>query len=201
MIKFVTWGPDGSNHQFATQRYIDALGLHGRASIELVDDFEQGAAFVLSKHADHLVQCAVHPQTATVVAKYRQGLYVMDVFISCSRDLAIVRNREANHPRTLALMEPTRGYIDLSRWSTTVLVANVTSVAEGLRDGRFEAGITYASVAAEDPDRFVIDEVIGSVDDAWLIYGRTRVTHGELLTWTDSPAARLMRQKAANAEP
>ena len=115
MIKFVTWGPDGSNHQFATQRYIDALGLQGRASIELVDDFEQGAALVLSKQADPLVQCAVHPQTASVVAKYRQGLYVMDVFISCSRDLAVVRNRQADHPRSLALMKPTRGYIDMFR--------------------------------------------------------------------------------------
>ena len=53
-------------------------------------------------------------------------------------------------------------------------------------------------MAEEDPDQFVIDEFIGSVDDAWLIYGRTRVTNGELLTWADSPAARLMRQQAAN---
>jgi hypothetical protein len=36
-----------------------------------------------------------------------------------------------------------------------------------------------------------VTQFIGTVDDAWIVYGRTRVTGGKLLAWRDSPARRL----------
>ncbi|WP_418317198.1 hypothetical protein [Piscinibacter sakaiensis] len=198
VITFLTWGPQGSNHEYATRRYIDALGLGAAARIDLVDDIGQGAADVIAGRADHLVLCAVHPQAASTVALYRQGLYLVDSFISKSRDLAVVRRRAAAQPCALALMEPTRGYVDTGRWAQTISVASVSAVADGLRDGRFDAGISWADLAQQDPAHFIVDEFIGSVDDAWLVFGRQRLSDGAVLVWPDSPAARLMRGQAVD---
>jgi hypothetical protein len=94
-------------------------------------------------------------------------------------------------------MDPTRDYTDVSRWESVVSEITVVAVANGLREGKYDAGLTYVTVASEEPERFVIDEFIGSVDDAWVVYGRTRVTDGELVAWPDSPAAKLFQQDGA----
>jgi len=193
MITFATLGPAGSNHHVVVERYIALHRLQGAAAVEFFRDFEEGAARVLDGRADFMLQCAVHPATVNTVAKYFKGLYIVDTFISPSRDLAIVCNKSVENPRTLAVMDPTRPYSDMSRWEKTVEVPSVMAVAEGLRSGKYEAGLTYASVAEEDPDRFAVDEFIGSVDDAWIVYGNMRVSGGSLLAWPDSPAARLFR--------
>jgi len=197
MIRFVTLGPAGSNHQFVAERYLAFHDLGRRASISFFTTFAEGAAAVLEGRADYMIQCAVHPATVATVAQYKNGLYVVDTFISRSRDLAIVRNRAATAPKTLALMDPTRDYTDVSRWEKTISEVTVVAVADGLREGKYEAGLTYVSVAADEPERFIVDEFIGSVDDAWVVYGRTRVSGGDLVAWPDSPAARLFRQEAA----
>ena len=69
-MKFITLAPAGSNLEYVTRRYLDFHGIGERASIELVQDFEQGAEAILERRADFMVQCAVHPATmATVPAK------------------------------------------------------------------------------------------------------------------------------------
>ena len=107
-MKFITLGPAGSNHEFVTRRYLAFHGIGDRTSIDLAPDFAQGAAAVLAGHADFMVQCAVHPATMATVARFLQGLYVIDTFISPSRDLAIIQRRDVEHPRSLAVMRPDR---------------------------------------------------------------------------------------------
>lgn len=197
MIKFVTLGPAGSNHEFVTERYLAFHGLKGRATIDFFRTFDEGAHQVLNHQADYMIQCAVHPETVSTVDKYMQGLYVVDTFISHSQHLAIVRNKAVANPRTLAVMDPTKGYTDVSKWDSLVSMSTVVAVGEALREGIHDVGLTYTYVAEREPDRFVIDEFIGSVDDAWIVYGRTRVTDGSLLAWPDSPAASLFREQLA----
>jgi hypothetical protein len=100
-------------------------------------------------------------------------------------------------PRALAVFGPTRGYTDLSRWAAAVPAASLMDIADGLRDGRYDAGLTYSSFAEDNADRFVIDEFIPSVDDAWIVYGRVSLSEGGVIAWPDSPAARWMRRTAA----
>lgn len=194
MLEFVTLGPIGSNHQFVTERYLGLQGLAASATIQFVDDFAQGAARVLDGRADFMVQCAVHPATSATVARYRDGLYVVDTFISSSRDLAVVRDRQVAKPKTLALMAPTLGYVEPGCWGEVVLMPTVAAVADGLRAGRIERGLTYASLADELPRRFVVEAFIGSVDDAWIVYGRERVSGGGMVAWPGSPATGLYRR-------
>lgn len=197
MLDFVTLGPQGSNHQLVTERYLRFHGLQGQGSIDLVEDFEEAAERVLDRRCDFLVQCAVHPATMATVARYREGLYVVDTFISPSRDLAVVRDRRVAQPRGLALMAPTEGYVRPGRWGEITHMPTVMAVADGLRDGSVSRGLTYAFLADEEPWRFVVDEFIGSVDDAWIVYGRERVSDGSIVAWPRSPAATMYRRLQA----
>ncbi|MGK6310188.1 hypothetical protein [Variovorax sp. DT-64] len=197
MLDFVTLGPQGSNHHLVTQRYLRFHGLQEQGSIDLAEDFEDAAARVLDRRCDFLVQCAVHPATMATVARYREGLYVVDTFISPSRDLAVIRDRRVTEPRGLALMAPTEGYVTPGRWGAVTYMPTVMAVADGLRDGSVSRGLTYAFLAEEEPWRFVVEEFIGSVDDAWIVYGRERVSDGSIVAWPGSPAATMYRRLQA----
>lgn len=186
-MRFVTLGPHGSNHEYVLKRYLRHHQLV--AQIDLVLDFHDGASRLIDNAADFMLQVAVHPQTATVLATYRHSIFVIDTFISGSQDMAVVCRRGIDKPRTLGLQPATRDYVDATRFESLVPAISVASVAQGLMEGKFDAGITSASLAEEMPDRFRIDEFIGTVDDAWIVYGRKPVSRGELVSCRTSPAA------------
>lgn len=192
-LRLATLGPAGSNHELVAGRYLEFHGVSGRAQVFLHPDFAAAAQAVLSGEADFLLQCAVHPSTPDTVARYFNGLFVIDTFISPSRDLAVIRRNDRPAPKTVGAMAATTGYVDLSRWGTVQPTATVAAVAAGLYDGRFDAGLAFTSLVDEHPDIFCIEQPVDSVDDAWLVYGRTRVSQGKLLAWPDSPAARLLK--------
>lgn len=196
-MKFITLGPAGNNHELVTRRYLDFHGLSATATLTLTGDFAEAVAAVLVGEADFLVQCAVHPDCTATMAKSFQGLHAVDTFLSPSRDLAIIRRKDAAPTGALAAMSPTLDYIDSSGWDRIDLVPTVSDVAQGLIDGTYVEGLAYASLAEAHPDILKIEHFIGTVDDAWIVYGRTRVTEGRLLAWPDSPASRLYRTQSA----
>lgn len=189
MIRFATLGPSGSNHEFVLQRYLAFHGLSKRAQVELVLDFHEAAHRLISGQIDFMMQVAVHPQAAEVVATHRHGMYVVDAFVSGSREMAVVGRRDVAAPSHLALQPATTGYIDTARYTTLIDEVSTASVAQGLLEGRYEAGLTYAALASDHPDRFETIEMIGTVDDAWMVYGRHRLAGGLLVADVRSPAA------------
>lgn len=188
MLRFLTLGPNGSNHEFVTARYIQHHGLEGRASMALVLSFDDAARMVIAGEADYIVQVAVHPSTADIVAKYRKQLFVIDAFVSSSKDMAVVTRIDVDTPRTLALQPATRDYVNTDGL-TLIPETSTASVANGLLSGKYESGLTYSSLATENPTRFRIDEQIGTVDDPWIVYGRERLSDGQVVAWKESPAA------------
>lgn len=195
-MKFITLGPAGSNHEYVTRHYLDFHGIRNRAHIELAVNFKEGAEAVLQSRADFMVQCAVHPATMATVAKYLSGLYVVDTFISPSQDLAIIQRRDVENPRALAVMRPTLDYTDAGKWDEIILIDTVAEVTQGLIDGKYAAGLGYVSATEERPDLLRVAEFIGTVDDAWIVYGRTRISSNRLVAWRDSPAASLYQRTA-----
>lgn len=194
MPTFATLGPDGSNHQLVTERYLQFHGLTG-ARVTLVTDFGRALDLMLSGEADHVIQVAVHPSTTETVARayFRHRIYVVDTFIAPSHPLAVLTRAEVSTPATLALQPATRDYIDASRWQTLVPETSIASVAQGLLDGHYDSGITRLDLADRHPGRFRVDEVIGTIDDPWLVYGRVRTCRGPLLAWPESPIAQQLR--------
>jgi hypothetical protein len=193
MLVFATLGPAGSNHQLVTQRYIDFHRLPAR--IELVLDFDDALAMLLDGRAHHIVQVAVHPATASTTAKHYKRVFVIDAFVSASKPLGVLTRIGVEQPRTLGLQPATREYVDLSRWPVLVPETSIASVAAGLLAGRFDSGIAALEVATAHPDRLRVDEVIGTMDDAWLVYGNERVSNGALVAWRECPAAELYRRE------
>ncbi|EEF23034.1 conserved hypothetical protein [Ricinus communis] len=195
LIRFVTLGPAGSNHEFVTGAYLRHHGISEFATVELVLTFEEAAQKVISGMADHIIQVAVHPSTAAIVGQNRHELFIIDAFVSPSKEMAVVTRTDVEHPKSLALQPATQTYVDTSGLEL-IPETSIGSVAEGLLAGKYESGLTYSSLATENPARFRIDFLIGTVDDAWIVYGRQRLSDGKLVSWQESPAARQFHQSA-----
>jgi len=193
-MKFITLGPAGSNHEFVANRYLDFHGLRLCGTVELAGDFEQCADAVLTGQADFLIQCAVHPATMQTMAKYFKGLFAIDTFISGSQDLSIMQRRDVERPDSLAVMRPTLDYIDGTQWDRIEFVETVAQVTQGLIAGTYAAGLGYASAADSHPELLRETRFVGTVDDVWIVYGRTRLSAGQLLAWRGAPAGFLYRQ-------
>ena len=118
---FVTLGPAGTNHEFVTGKYLEYRGLKN-AQIKLIDDFLAGLAMINNGKADYMIQVAVHPECANVVAKahFKYGIHVIDTFISPSKELGIVTRRGIKTPKTLALQSATIKYIDGKSWYMSI---------------------------------------------------------------------------------
>lgn len=192
---FVTLGPTGTNHELVTRNYLSFRGLEA-AKIILIDDFIHGLSMMANNEADFMVQVAVHPDCASVVATahFEHGIHVIDTFISPSKELGILTRIDVEQPRTLALQPATKNYANLEGWEELVPVGSIMRIAEGLLDGEYDSGLTTLDVAEQYPDQLRVDLRIGTVDDPWLVYGKERVSSGELVAWSSSPAVTQLRQ-------
>jgi hypothetical protein len=200
MLTFSTLGQAGSNHHFVLQEYLAAHEIEEAARIVLFDDFHAGARALIAGEADYLLQCAVHPAAAEITGTYRRAMVVVDAFISPSRPMALVRVRQAGEGAgTVAVQPATQTYADLSAWPTVVHEPTVLAVQAGLSEGRYVAGIVFSDFANAHADRFEVIEPIGTVCDAWIVYGREAVDHRRAVVWKDSPLARQFRDRLGSA--
>jgi hypothetical protein len=191
MLTFLTLGPAGGNHEFVLRRYLNAHRLSDRVEVRLIDDFHAGASSVIRGEADFMLQCAVHRDAPDITGTYRMEMVVVDAFISPSRHMALVRRRSTSSGSARVGFQPaTRRYADLSAWSEFVEEPTVMSVHEGLLAGRYDAGIAFDSLARAHVHQFEVVQDIGSICDAWIVYGRDAVDDGQAVVWTDSPVAR-----------
>ncbi|MCG8509942.1 MAG: hypothetical protein MI741_12010 [Rhodospirillales bacterium] len=192
MLIFGTLGPSGSNHDWVARRY---LGFHGLddARIELFADFDEAIEAMLGGNVNHVIQVAVHPSVAATVARYRGRAHIIDTFISPSQPMAVLTRSEIDNPVSLGLQPATRDYVDVSRWKNLVPEDTTIAVGQGLLDGRYDSGLTLLRFTDQHPGRFRVDETIGEVVDAWLVYGAEPTCQDGILAWPDGPASRLFR--------
>jgi hypothetical protein len=189
---FATLGPSGTNHELVARRYI-AFHQVADARLILVADFAAALDGMIAGEVDCTIQCAAHQDVAATVARHRGRIFVIDAFVSPSRDMAVVTRADVAAPRSLGLQRATQDYVDTTRWPTHAHELSIVEVANGLRAGRYDSGITDPALLGDQAQSFRIDQIIGAIDDAWLVYGRTRTSNGRLLAWRDSPAASLYR--------
>ena len=196
MLTFSTLGQAGSNHHFVLQQYLAAHGIEEACRIVLFDDFHAGARALIAGEADYLLQCAVHPAAAEITGTYRSAMVVVDAFISPSRPMALVRATHSEEGAGKVGVQPaTQTYADLSAWPTVVHEPTVLAVQTGLSEGRYGAGIVFSDFAEKYADCFDVIEPIGTVCDAWIVYGREAVDQGRAVVWKDSPLARQFRDR------
>jgi hypothetical protein len=190
MTTFVTLGP-GTNHELVARKYIAFHGL-GAEALQFVGEPAHGARLVLQNKADYLIVCSVHPDAAGITGRNFRELFIVDAFISSSKPLAILACKDVVQPRRLGLFAPTRDYVDTSRWPEVVIETegSIVQVWHRLLAKEYDAALVYLEYADQYPDEVVVAEVIGSPDDAWLVFGRTRASKGGLVAHRDSAVGR-----------
>lgn len=189
MLRFVTLGPTGSNHDYVLQRYLAARST-ARSQTYFVDDFHAGAAAVVAGEADYLLQCAAHPDFAAVTGRHRPALVPVDAFVAASQNLSLVRAVGARPGGVVAVQPATREYTDLSAFSRTLALPTVSAVQEALLEGVADSGIAFSSFLDKHPGRFECLQDLGCVRDAWVLFGRGAGHAGEPLAGGDAPASR-----------
>ena len=194
MIRFATLGPAGTNHELVTQRYISFHAIKS-ADIVLVDTFDQAVDGLVSGTVDYIVQCAVHPDTPRIMGENFRRMHVVDTFISPSKVLAILTRIEVDSPRSIALLAPaTESYADLSRWPVRISEISIPIIARKMLAGAYDSGLVYREYMEAYPGRFRIETVIGTPDDAWIVYGRERTYTDRVLAWPQSPVTEQFRR-------
>lgn len=199
MLSFITLGPAGGNHAYVLRNYLELHGLTDTAHITLVDDFHEGAAAVARGHADYMMQCAAHPDFADVTGRHRLFVVPVDAFVAASQPMALVRLRVPRLARTVAVQPATRKYADLSPYAEVREMPTVSAVQQVLLDGQVDAGIVFTRLLFEHQDRLELLQDLGSVRDAWVLFGRELVHASETDVWPDSPVARCFALRSHGA--
>jgi len=194
MLRFITLGPDGGNHAYVLRNYLELHGLRCTAHIAFVDDFHLGAAAVARGEAHYMLQCAAHPDFAAVTGRHRLQVVPVDAFVAASQPMALVRLRGPGQARTVAVQPATRQYADLSSYAEVREMPTVSAVQQVLLDGQVDAGIVFARLLHEQEDRLELLQELGSVRDAWVLFGRELAHASETDAWLDSPVARHFAQ-------
>ncbi|MFP4264001.1 MAG: hypothetical protein ACLFRS_11635 [Halomonas sp.] len=187
-MHFTTLGPAGSNHALVLERYLAARGL-AHATIHLVDTFDAAFDALLEGTTDFVLQCTAHPSHGECVGRYMHRAFPVDAFIAGSQPLAVLARREIATPRCIGLQPATRHYTDLSDYAEQIEAPTIVDVAEGLLEGRFEAGVCAREVLEKHPEQLRLVEDLGPALDAWVLFGREKLAEDPAI-WPQAPVVR-----------
>ncbi|MCE8018136.1 hypothetical protein HOP62_18820 [Halomonas sp. MCCC 1A17488] len=165
-----TLGPEGSNHVLVLRRYLDTRGL-AAAQVRLFEGFPAAFAALVAGEVDRVLQCTAHFSHADCVGRYMHRAFPVDAFVAGSHPLALLARREIAAPRRVARQPATRYYTDLSGFEEEIDAPTTVAVAEGLLEGRFEAGICARQTLEAHPDTLRLVEDLGPALDVWVLYG------------------------------
>ena len=170
-LVFATLGPSGTCHELATEAYIKFQEVPN-AKVELFDDLLQALELLHDGKVDFIIQNSAHPKVYELTEKYFREVFVIDSFLCPTRAMGVLSRRDVEHPRSLGLMPATQAYVNTERWDTLIYETAKPVVGQNLLAGKYDSGIAALRFAEENPDVLVVDEFIGSIQTAWLVYGR-----------------------------
>lgn len=177
---FITLGPTGTCHENALLHYLEFQGID---DFELVLDEDLLAAIDQVRRKPHtfLVQCSAHVQVHLVTERYHKEVFVVDTFLYPTKELALIVRNDRPDPQSLGIVSATRGYLDLSRFSTIVDEPSKPVVARHLLNGKYDAGLTHLHHAYEHPGVLHVQEQYGAVDTTWVVYGAHKRFRGKVI--------------------
>jgi hypothetical protein len=176
----ITLGPEGTCHENALLHYLEFQGVTDYETV-LVEDLLAAIGRVREHPNTFLVQCSAHVQVHLVTERYHNDVFVIDSFVYPTKELALLARTDIEHPKSLGIVSATRGYLDLSPWETIVDEPSKPVVARHLLEGRYDAGLTHAHHATENPDALRLVELYGAVDTSWVVYGSRKRFKGEVI--------------------
>ena len=179
---FITLGPTGTCHENALRRYLEFQGLTNEDTrIVLVDDLLEGIERVRGSDNTFLVQCSAHLQVHLVTERYHEEVFAIDTFLYPTKELALLVRTDVSEPKSLGLVDATKGYTDLTRWETIIEETSKPVVGAKLLAGAYDAGLTHLHYAEEHPEALRVEESYGAVDTTWIVYGSHKRFDGEVI--------------------
>ncbi len=177
---FITLGPTGTCHENALLHYLEFQGIED-FDLVLTEDLLGAVVDVRDSSSTFLVQCSAHVQVHLVTERYYQEVFVIDTFLYPTKELSLLVRRDRPRPRSLGIVNATRGYTDLSVWPELIDEPSKPVIGRNLLAGCYDAGLTHLHYADEHPDVLEIREVYGAVDTTWVIYGSRKRFKGEVI--------------------
>jgi len=177
---FITLGPAGTCHENALLRYLEFQGIDA-FDVVLVEDLLEGIEHVRGRPDTFLVQCSAHLHVHLVTERHHTEVFVIDTFIYPTKELALLVRTDVEEPRSLGIVNATRGYTDLTRWERIVDEPSKPVVARHLLAGDYDAGLTHVHHADEHPDALRVQERYGAVDTTWVVYGARKRFRGAVI--------------------
>jgi hypothetical protein len=177
---FITLGPSGTCHENALLHYLDFQGIDD-FDVVLEEDLLGAIARVRGRSDTFLVQCSAHLQVHLVTERFHEEVFVIDTFLYPTKELALLVRNDRPEPRSLGIVDATRGYLDLSRFQTIVDEPSKPVVARHLLAGDYDAGLTHSHHADEHPETLRLLERYGAVDTTWVVYGSRKRFRGEVI--------------------
>jgi hypothetical protein len=177
---FITLGPSGTCHENALRHYLAFQGLES-FDIDLVPDLLAAIERVGTEQNTFLVQCSAHLQVHLVTERFHERVFVVDTFIYPTKELGLLVRNDVSEPRSLGIVNATRGYLDLSRFERIIDEPSKPVVAANLLAARYDAGLTHVHHAAENPKQLTLVERYGAVDTTWIVYGPHKRFKGDVI--------------------
>ncbi len=191
-ITLITLGPEGTCHERATKRYMEFQGIEDY-EIALITDFFVGLEMVRETPGAFLVQCSAHPKVHEITETHWTEVFVVNTFIYPTKALAVLSRRDVEQPRSLGIVPATEGYVDLSEWEEVIPQISKPIIAAALLRGEYDAGLTHLEHLERHPGELRLELEIGEIDTTWVVYGRQKRFHGELI---GIPSAEIFRRPA-----
>jgi hypothetical protein len=177
---FITLGPTGTCHENALLHYLEFQGI-ADFDVVLTEDLLGAIVEVRDRPRTFLVQCSAHLQVHLVTERCYGEVFVIDTFLYPTKELSLLVRRDRPEPRSLGIVNATRGYTDLGVWPELIDEPSKPVIGRNLLAGRYDAGLTHLHYAHEHPDVLEIREVYGAVDTTWVIYGARKRFKGEVI--------------------
>lgn len=177
---FITLGPAGTCHENALLHYLEFQGIDD-FDVILTEDLLGSIELVRDRPRTFLVQCSAHLQVHLVTERCYGEVFVIDTFLYPTKELSLLVRRDRPQPRSLGIVNATRGYLDLTQWPQLIDEPSKPVVGRNLLDGRYDAGLTHLHYAEENPDVLEVREVYGAVDTTWVVYGANKRFSGEVI--------------------
>ncbi len=177
---FITLGPAGTCHENALRHYLEFQGIED-FDVVLTEDLLGGIEWVRDRPRTFLVQCSAHLQVHLVTERFHEEVFVIDTFLYPTKELSLLVRRDRPRPRSLGIVNATRGYLDLADWPLVVDEPSKPVVGRHLLEGCYDAGLTHLHYAHENPEVLEVREVYGAVDTTWVVYGARKRFAGEVI--------------------
>ncbi len=177
---FITLGPEGTCHENALRHYLAFQGIDDYDVI-LTEDLVGAIELVKDRPRTFMVQCSAHLHVHLVTERFYGDVFVIDTFLYPTKELSLLIRRDRPQPRSLGIVNATRGYLDLTEWPELIDEPSKPVVGRHLLEGRYDAGLTHLHYAHEHPDVLEIREVYGAVDTTWVVYGAFKRFAGEVI--------------------